>query len=168
MKLERTWLRQFLNALDPDLTVAAMRLAHIERRLTLYFERKGVSEPDELVYRTLDRAVIRLPISVRKRLSNLSCLAIARKVLAAHIRQPGTVVKDEPIASVPAAVQSQRECVERCMKKLKQDETESLIKFYFGTKTPSLTQASHRPGCVGTSTPRAGISYTPSVAGVFE
>jgi DNA-directed RNA polymerase specialized sigma24 family protein len=131
-------LEQLLARLGPGREAAGREYQAIRRKLTDFFDRRGVSERDLLADETLDRVARRVGQGAEIQNLRAYCYGVARLVLMEWRRE--RTAEDKALAevarqSVPrdtSLVEARVDCLERCLRALPAESRDLILQYYAG------------------------------------
>lgn len=134
-QITRESFDRFLKWLDPDETIAAQKYESIRFRLIKLFDYRGLSDPEELADRTIDR--------VMSKITDLSenyegepvyyFLGVANKIAFEQRRIPKIEQLPHNIPAFESEINepnAEYHCLEKCLKSLREPDRELVVNYY--------------------------------------
>jgi DNA-directed RNA polymerase specialized sigma24 family protein len=136
-EIDEKALRQFLQWLSEDSSIAGKEYLRIRQLLVTYFTRKACDDPDRLADTTLDRAVCVIAKGDEYATPGALCYGIARNVWREYMRErkPAPLLDDNRVSG-PVSITERREleahCLETCLNKLPEARRDLISRYYQG------------------------------------
>jgi DNA-directed RNA polymerase specialized sigma24 family protein len=143
--------RRLLDWLDEGTDSGGQRYLEMQRRLTLYFDRKDCQSPDDLADDVLNRIARRLEEegTITTDAPPHYCYIVARFVFLEYLRGPQIVgfegrSVERPAVSPQDALEEVREkelrseCLERCVKRLEPQHRALIVDYYSGQQRAKI------------------------------
>ena len=143
-------LSRLLNYLDPNQDLAAEEYERLRQMLIVFFQYRGLTNPDQLADDTINRVARRLSEGEQIDASPRTYFyAVARNVWREQLVSPRvpasvddlppSVLAMDSIAESTHIEREQRfECLERCLAQLPPDTRELILNYYHGEKSSKI------------------------------
>lgn len=118
---------------DADRQQAGAKYEALRRKLVKFFQWRGCNLPEDLADETINRVARNLEAGENIRYLPAYCVGIARNVFMESLRarrQEEAFYAIPPAPPTPADEDPRRECLERCLRELSQENLQLILQYY--------------------------------------